>query len=215
MPPKKKKGGGDATPRSDDKPAAAAEAPDEPEDDTEEEAASGNKRDGADVSKVTDFVEQKELDSAKASKAIASITAEEQVDREAEAARERELAAVSIEQVRVTRGVLACVAAPRPSRRGRVGASPFLSLRLRVPSCSHVCPLSLPLSRPGGRRPDRHRDGARQGEGGAHAARAQGRRGSDIEHARRRVSRVARVDSACRARWSLGCCAALGSVVRA
>ena len=109
MPPKKKKGGGDATPRSDDKPAAAAEAPDEPEDDTEEEAASGNKRDGADVSKVTDFVEQKELDSAKASKAIASITAEEQVDREAEAARERELAAVSIEQVRITRGVLACV----------------------------------------------------------------------------------------------------------
>ena len=38
-------------------------------------------------------------------------------------------------------------AAPRPSRRGRDGASPFFSLRLRVPSCSHVCPLSLPLSR--------------------------------------------------------------------
>ena len=54
MPPKKKKGGGDATPRSEDKPAAAAEAPDEPEDDTEEEAASGNKRDGADVSKYDD-----------------------------------------------------------------------------------------------------------------------------------------------------------------
>ena len=101
MPPKKKKGGGDATPRSDDKPAAAAEAPDEPEDDTEEEAASGNKRDGADVSKVTDFVEQKELDSAKASQAIASITSSVKVDREAELARERELAAVSIEQADV------------------------------------------------------------------------------------------------------------------
>ena len=146
MPPKKKKGGGDATPRSDDKPAAAAEAPDEPEDDTEEEAASGNKRDGADVSKVTDFVEQKELDSAKASKAIASITAEEQVDREAEAARERELAAVSIEKVRVTRGVLACVAAPRPSRRGRVGGSPFLSLRLRALLLTRVPSLAATLA---------------------------------------------------------------------
>ena len=146
MPPKKKKGGGDATPRSDDKPAAAAEAPDEPEDDTEEEAASGNKRDGADVSKVTDFVEQKELDSAKASKAIASITAEEQVDREAEAARERELAAVSIEQVRITRGVLACVGrasalSPRPCRR--------LTFFLSAPACplAHTCALSRCHSR--------------------------------------------------------------------
>ena len=82
---------------------------------------------------MTDFVEQKELDSAKASKAIASITAEEQVDREAEAARERELAAVSIEQVRVTRGVLACVGrasalSSRPCRR--------LTFFLSAPACA-------------------------------------------------------------------------------
>jgi hypothetical protein len=48
---------------------------------------------------VTDFLEQKELDSAKASRALASITAEETVDREAERERERELAAVAIDQV--------------------------------------------------------------------------------------------------------------------
>ena len=88
MAPKQKGGGGGATPR------------DEADDDTEtEEVQTGNKRDGADISKVTDFVEQKELDSAKASQAIASITSSLKVDREAELARERELAAVSIQQV--------------------------------------------------------------------------------------------------------------------
>ena len=101
MPPKKNKAkGGDATPRSE-----AATTPRDAEDpaddeEAEEEKAKGSKRDGADVSKVTDFVEQKELDSAKASQALSSITSDLSVDREAEAARERELAAVSIEQVR-------------------------------------------------------------------------------------------------------------------
>ena len=98
---KKNKGdGGAATPRSE---GAGAEPVDDPAADEEEaeevEATKGNKRDGADISKVTDFVEQKELDSAKASQAIASITSSVKVDREAELARERELAAVSIEQV--------------------------------------------------------------------------------------------------------------------
>ena len=97
MPPKgKKKGDGAATPRSE------AEDPAADEEEAEEvENAKGNKRDGGDISKVTDFVEQKELDSAKASQAIASITSNLKVDREAEAARERELAAVSIEQADV------------------------------------------------------------------------------------------------------------------
>uniref|UniRef100_A0A7S3BM35 Nascent polypeptide-associated complex subunit alpha-like UBA domain-containing protein n=1 Tax=Haptolina ericina TaxID=156174 RepID=A0A7S3BM35_9EUKA len=67
----------------------------------EETDQSTKKRDGADISKVTDFLEQKELDSAKASRALASITAEETVDREAERERERELAAVAIDQADV------------------------------------------------------------------------------------------------------------------
>ena len=80
-----------------------AEPVDDPAADEEEaeEETKGSKRDGADISKVTDFVEQKELDSAKASQAIASITSSVKVDREAELARERELAAVSIEQADV------------------------------------------------------------------------------------------------------------------
>ena len=52
-----------------------------------------------DVAALREFY-AKEIDSAKASQAIASIMTESKVDREAEAARERELAAVSIEQVR-------------------------------------------------------------------------------------------------------------------
>eukprot|EP00322_Chrysochromulina_rotalis_P030626 CAMPEP_0115859374 /NCGR_PEP_ID=MMETSP0287-20121206/16583_1 /TAXON_ID=412157 /ORGANISM="Chrysochromulina rotalis, Strain UIO044" /LENGTH=135 /DNA_ID=CAMNT_0003313673 /DNA_START=12 /DNA_END=419 /DNA_ORIENTATION=+ len=97
MPGKKKGQTPQASPR--DAPAAAAAAePADGEAEEDEEEVMGNKRDGADISKVTDFVEQKELDSAKASKAIASITQEMEVDREAERARERELAAVAIEQ---------------------------------------------------------------------------------------------------------------------
>ena len=106
MPSKKGKGKGDgggsapATPRSE--PAAAEPAPAEPEEEEEEEAATGNKRDGADISKVTDHVEQKELDASKASKAIASIGVELEVDRAAERERERELAAVVVDQADVT-----------------------------------------------------------------------------------------------------------------
>lgn len=99
----KKKGGGSAasTPRDEPKKTEPADGePDEEIDDVEEQGA-GNKRDGADISKVTDYVEQKELDSARASQAIASITAEMKVDREAELAREKELAAVKIDQVRL------------------------------------------------------------------------------------------------------------------
>ena len=81
---------------------AAADPPPEMEETEEEEESSTdqkNLREGSDVSRVTDFVEQKELDSAKASKALASITAEDIVDREAEREREKELAAVQINQV--------------------------------------------------------------------------------------------------------------------
>ena len=102
MAPKKK--GGDSPKAEPAAGAAAGPAADAmvdgEADDDEEEVEQGNKRDGADVSKVTDFVEQKELDSAKASKALASITAADEVDRAAERERERELAAVVIDQVR-------------------------------------------------------------------------------------------------------------------
>jgi hypothetical protein len=106
MPSKKNKSKGDggsapATPRSEPAAGGAADANTEAEmEEDEEEVATGNKRDGADISKVTDYVEQKELDSAKATKAIASIVTELEVDREAERERERELAAVVIEQAR-------------------------------------------------------------------------------------------------------------------
>lgn len=104
---KEKGSGGSAasTPRAEDTPRAAAAADPPPTDGDEEveeevEDQTANKREGGDISKVTDYVEQKELDSVKASQAIASITAELKENREAELARERELAAVSIEQVR-------------------------------------------------------------------------------------------------------------------
>ena len=54
--------------------------------------------DGSDISKVTDFVEQQELDAKKASAAVAALAALDEVDREAEAKREKELAAVKINQ---------------------------------------------------------------------------------------------------------------------
>ena len=108
MPKKAKaKGGDDAAGGSGASTAAAPAEPegatgDEEAEEAEEAEQSGRaKREGADVSRVTDFVEQKELDSAKASQAIASITSSVKVDREAELARERELAAVSIEQADV------------------------------------------------------------------------------------------------------------------
>ena len=100
MAPKKKGGGNDksATPR--DEPTKTEPVADgEADEDLEEEQNAGNKRDGSDISKLTDYVEQKELDSAKASQAIASITAEAKVDREAELQREKELAAVKVDQV--------------------------------------------------------------------------------------------------------------------
>lgn len=92
---------------------AAAEPPPEPVvDETDEEEEEGdtkaNARDGGDISKVTDYVEHKELDSARASRAIASIATEMEVDWEAERERERELAAVTIDQAR-------CPAVARPS----------------------------------------------------------------------------------------------------
>ena len=99
MAPKKSK---EKKPKED--PAAVSEP--EPttadDDDMEEEEMKGSKqeqRDGADMQKVTDFVEQKELDSKKASKAAMDFAAAETVDREAERERARMLAAVSIDQV--------------------------------------------------------------------------------------------------------------------
>ena len=51
---------------------------------------------------MTDYVEQQEMDHAKASKAIASLTdSMDTVDEEAEAKREKELAAVKINQERL------------------------------------------------------------------------------------------------------------------
>ena len=108
MPPKKKGGGGGSakstpasTPRDEPEAKADPEAEAEADETDDAEEQTGSKRDGADISKVTDFVEQKELDSKKASEAIARMTAEMKVDREAEAQRERELAAVKIEQADV------------------------------------------------------------------------------------------------------------------
>ena len=104
MPPKKNKskgsgGGGDSaasTPAS--TPRKPEEDPPDGDDEEVEDEATGNQRDGADVSKVTDFVEQKELDSAKAKQAMASIMQAQKVATEAELAHERELAAVTISQ---------------------------------------------------------------------------------------------------------------------
>ena len=172
MSPKNKKKGGDAaveqTPRDDE---AATEE--------EEEEATGSKRDGADVSKVTDFVEQKELDSAKASKALADITSTIKVDREAEAARERELAAVSIEQVRARvhdseRPTLE----PRDPARPRAMPTPDVFF-------SHAPRLRFTA---GGCGPDRGGDGAEQRCRRTQAARAQGRRRGGAQYARRRLS---------------------------
>ena len=105
MAPKKNKskgGGGDSaapspasTPRKPEEDPPAADGDDEEVEDAE---TAGNKRDGADVSKVTDFVEQKELDSARAKQAMASIMQAQKVATEAELAHERELAAVTISQ---------------------------------------------------------------------------------------------------------------------
>ena len=114
MAPKKKKddkkgsgGAEEAKARPATAPVKAAEPPPEDvEDESEEAQETGTKRDGADVSKVTDYVEQEEMDHAKASKAIAALTdSMDTVDREAEAKREKELAAVKINQVRSHRGV--------------------------------------------------------------------------------------------------------------
>ena len=67
-----------------------------------EETAGGSKeqqREGGDVAKLTDYVEQREIDSARATQAVASILEGSQTaaEREAEIARERELAAVQVD----------------------------------------------------------------------------------------------------------------------
>ena len=109
MAPKKKKddkkgsgGAEDAKARPSTAPVKAEPPPEDVEDESEEAQQTGTKRDGADVSKVTDYVEQQEMDHAKASKAIASLTdSMDTVDEEAEAKREKELAAVKINQERL------------------------------------------------------------------------------------------------------------------
>ena len=107
MPKKAKaKGGDDAAGGSGASTAAAPAEPegatgDEEAEEAEEAEQSGRaKREGADVSRVTDFVEQKELDSSKATQALAAIAAEDAqsaADAQAEALREKELAAVAID----------------------------------------------------------------------------------------------------------------------
>lgn len=95
MSPKKK------TPRGTAEPQVKTEVEEVEADDAdevEEGAAAANKRDGADVSRVTDFAEQKEMDSSKSLAALQSLTNEAKVDREAEKRRAAELAAVSIDQ---------------------------------------------------------------------------------------------------------------------
>jgi NACalpha-BTF3-like transcription factor len=79
-------------------PQAAAE----PEEDDVEEEAAGSKekqREGGDVSKLTDYVEQREIDSNRATQAVASIMGGSQTSakHEAEAAREKDLAAVAVD----------------------------------------------------------------------------------------------------------------------
>uniref|UniRef100_A0A7S0NZ77 Nascent polypeptide-associated complex subunit alpha-like UBA domain-containing protein n=1 Tax=Calcidiscus leptoporus TaxID=127549 RepID=A0A7S0NZ77_9EUKA len=72
---------------------------DEGDEGDEAEQSKGNRREGADISRVTDYVEQKELDSTKASQAVAAIVGDtDKRDRKAELQREHELAAVEIRQ---------------------------------------------------------------------------------------------------------------------
>ena len=107
----KKKGGKDKAPAAEQRPqsAPAAKAKEAPADEAEtgedidetEQNKGKASIDGNDVSKVTDYVEQKELDVTKASAALAALGALDEVDREAEARREKELAAVSINQADV------------------------------------------------------------------------------------------------------------------
>lgn len=121
MPKKKKAGGaGGAAPADGDaangsssssapEPGAAeAEAnggdPEEPEG-AEPAAKTDAARQAAGIGRITDFVEQKELDSAKAAQAMKSVFEDEAKDAAAAAAeelRERELAAVSINAADVT-----------------------------------------------------------------------------------------------------------------
>ena len=152
MAPKKKKddkkgsgGAEDAKARPSTAPVKAEPPPEDVEDESEEAQQTGTKRDGADVSKVTDYVEQQEMDHAKASKAIASLTdSMDTVDEEAEAKREKELAAVKINQERLP------VPATRKRRHHR-GRSPH-----GPPQHSFV----RPTPAAGGRRRDCTGDGA-------------------------------------------------------
>jgi len=99
-------------------PAAKASA-DGDEEDVEEEQAGGSKeqrREGGDVSKLTDYVPQREIDSDRATQAVASIADDAQTaaEREAEAAREKELAAVAVDaaDVALVASEMECAACP-------------------------------------------------------------------------------------------------------
>jgi NACalpha-BTF3-like transcription factor len=71
------------------------------EDELDQEAAGSKEkqREGGDVSKLTDYVEQREIDSDRATQAVASIMggAQTAAEHEAEAAREKTLAAVAVD----------------------------------------------------------------------------------------------------------------------
>ena len=108
MPKKEKKEKTPAAPATAQQQDSSTEPTDDGEEEVEEKKK-GSKLDGSDISKVTDFVEEKALDSARASQAVASIAADVAVDRAAELERERMLAAVSIDRVRP------CSVSPWPS----------------------------------------------------------------------------------------------------
>mmetsp|Transcript_30229 Transcript_30229/g.97590 ORF Transcript_30229/g.97590 Transcript_30229/m.97590 type:complete len:133 (+) Transcript_30229:63-461(+) len=71
------------------------------EDEVEEETAGSTEkqREGGDVSRLTDYVEQREIDSDRATQAVASLMggAQTAAEHEAEAAREKDLAAVVVD----------------------------------------------------------------------------------------------------------------------
>ena len=97
---KTKAGAPEPAPEGKAEPDAEPDA-DDAEDEAEQQQKGGGDIGGGDISKVTDYAEEREIDSTKASRAAAALAADDSVDREAERARERELAKVSIEQADV------------------------------------------------------------------------------------------------------------------
>lgn len=83
--------------------AAPAEPDDVDDEADEQQQKTGAAAEGSEVGKVTDYAVEKEIDSTRASQAVLSLAADgpSEAEREAERARAKELAAVSIEQADV------------------------------------------------------------------------------------------------------------------